>query len=210
MVTDTAGGRKAKAAETERALKDAAMRVFERIGYLNAKITDITAEAGRAAGSFYNHFSGKEQLLESLIADMFATGDEFAAEHPGDHDLSEREQMRFHVAGFWQTFRQHRPVFVALLQASMVDEGFAARLRELLAPEAQVLRDHLEYVRDRGFTLPGDPVYVAAAMSAMWLQFAYNCQVTGGVEFGGPPGDDEAVDMLTDFSLRGIVGERRS
>ena len=50
------GTRRARAAETEVALKEAAKRVFGRVGYLRAKITDITAEAGRAAGSFYSHF----------------------------------------------------------------------------------------------------------------------------------------------------------
>lgn len=205
-MTDAAGSRKARAAETERALKDAAMRVFERIGYLNAKITDITAEADRAAGSFYNHFSGKEQLLEALLADVLAAGDEVAAQHPGDHDLSDREQLRFHVAGFWQTFRDHRPVFVALMQASMVDDMFADRLRELLAPEMRVLREHLEFVRDRGFELPGEPEVVASAMSGMWQQFAYTWQVSGGAGIGRELGDDEAVDMLTDLTLRGIVG----
>ena len=49
------------AAQTEVALKEAGRRVFARCGYLDAKITDIAAEAGRSVGSFYKHFAGKEE-----------------------------------------------------------------------------------------------------------------------------------------------------
>ena len=62
--------RQEKAAQTRRDLLDAARVVFERKGYLNATITDITTEAGKAAGSFYNHFDGKEALLLALADDI--------------------------------------------------------------------------------------------------------------------------------------------
>ena len=71
----TAGVRKQQAAQTEAELKAAAVRTFARLGYLNTKIVDITAEAGRAAGSFYTHFANKEALLEALLADLLAEGD---------------------------------------------------------------------------------------------------------------------------------------
>ncbi|WP_279581109.1 TetR/AcrR family transcriptional regulator [Fodinicola feengrottensis] len=125
------GGRKAKAAETETALKAAACRVFARQGYLNTKITDITAEAGRAAGSFYNHFNGKEELLKALLKDMLEAGDEAVFEPGSRHssDFTDRAAVRWHVAAFWQFFRTNMVVLTALRQASLVNAEFGGSSR---------------------------------------------------------------------------------
>lgn len=195
------GSRQEKAAATQAALKDAAIRVFARHGYLNTKITDITAEAGRSAGSFYNHFDGKVELLESLLADAFAAGDEALVDHPEQHDLSDPDHMRWHVAGFWGVFGQYRTMFTAVVQAAMVDTRFARRLDELLATQQEPMRQHIEYLKDRGVDLPGKPEQVVEALTGMWFQFAYRMH--------GRVPDHEAIDMLTAFSLRGLAGNTR-
>lgn len=162
------GKRRQQAAETGAALKEAALRVFARVGYLNAKITDITAEAGRAAGSFYSHFPNKEALLEALVADMLADMDASVLAGDGHlDDFTTREAVRWHVAAFRRMQQRHRTLMGALQQAAIVDTAFAERLRRLTDPDIDHLADHLRTARDRGAVLAGDPVLLASALVAL-------------------------------------------
>ena len=192
--SQTAGGsRRDRAAQTEVALKEAARAVFARSGYLNAKITDITAEAGRSAGSFYQHFTGKEQVLQALLADWIAhAGEELAAGEAGD-DLAQEPALRARVAVYWRTYRAHLPEIQALGQAAMVDPVFAAQLARF---------------RHAEFTLPGDPAVLASAFSALLEGFCAIWLGGGGEPIGRVLGDDEAIDTLTGLLQHGLAGPR--
>ena len=196
------GVRKAKAAETETALKDAARKVFAERGYLNTKITDITAAAGRAAGSFYNHFASKEELLQALLSDLLASADDSVQTDPEhDPDFTGRAAIRYHVAAYFAFYREHRTVMVAQQQAAMVDEAFAARLGQLTAPDLGHLAEHLEYVRRTGHPLPGEPVAVARAIAALLHGFA-----TTYLDSPADVTEEAAIDLITDLVHRGVAG----
>jgi AcrR family transcriptional regulator len=201
-------GRRARAAQTQAALKAAARRVFARKGYLNTKIVDITAEAGRAAGSFYNHFTSKEELLEALAADLFAEGSRRSTANGRHHDLADPAELRNYVATTWYVYRDHRPEISALIEAGLVHEGLARRIGDLRAGRVRILERHLIGLRAAGQELPGDPAIVASATVSLLEQFCTTWLINGGDPPGRQLDDDEAIDTLTRFIRFGLLGGR--
>ncbi|MEC3979746.1 TetR/AcrR family transcriptional regulator [Amycolatopsis sp. H20-H5] len=202
----TATSRKEKAAETETALKEAAKRVFAARGYLNTKITDITTEAGRAAGSFYNHFASKEELLEGLLADLSATGDETAEEQGHLSDFTDPEAVRWHVRAYWSFYRENAATMLAIRQAAMVNDEFARKLARFGAAEQADLGGHLEHITRAGLRLPATPPLSIVMMYELVDSFARMWLVGDRPEGWTPPTDDEAIEALTRFVYRGFTG----
>ena len=87
-----------KGRQTDEAFRDAARLVFARDGYLNAKISDIAAAAGRSVASFYNYYDTKADLLIALAEEFHAEASQLAA-LPYRAGLSGEEALRGAVAG---------------------------------------------------------------------------------------------------------------
>ncbi|WP_062997649.1 TetR/AcrR family transcriptional regulator [Nocardia mikamii] len=195
------GSRKQRSAETEQALKDAARRLFAERGYLNTKITDITAAAGRSAGSFYNHFAGKEQLLQALLEDFAAEGDSSAGAGAHDPDFTKPQAVEFHIEQYWHYARRHWPVLRAVTQAALVDEDFARLTSRFTAGQLDEVVDHVDGFEAAGLRLP------STAEASVAMMFLLVRALLEAVEEGVLALDDEqAVAGLTRFVYRGLTG----
>jgi len=61
--------------QSEAAIKEAALEMFAKYGFHSTSITQIAKEAGVSNGLMYNYFSGKEELLHTIIQDAIEVND---------------------------------------------------------------------------------------------------------------------------------------
>jgi AcrR family transcriptional regulator len=177
---------------TRAALVAAARRVFERVGYLDARLSDITAEAKISIGSFYTYFRSKEEIfaavLEVVQEDML---------HPGMGRVSAEDDPLAVLAAsnraYLEAYRRNAKLMALLEQVASIDPVF----RELRRQRGEVfVRRNARGIADlqrRGLADPVlDPMLASRALSSMVSRIAYSVFVTGEpVEF------DHVVDTMT-------------
>src|ERR1700742_1261041 len=106
--------------------KAAARTVFARQGYTCTKITDIAAEAGRAAGGIYRYFDSKAALLKALAEDFLRARREHVVHLSGAvHTMTTEQDVRQHIKAYFRTYRDHLPEMAAIYEAAAFDPQFA-------------------------------------------------------------------------------------
>ncbi len=121
--------RSAKGERTRARLLDAAKQVFERDGFLDARIIDIASTAGLAPGSFYHYFDSKEEIFREV-----AEAQEERLTAPGEggersDDLSPVERIRRSNRRYLERYRDEAALMGVIEQVSRYDtEVNAARM----------------------------------------------------------------------------------
>src|SRR5215207_1439908 len=102
-----------RAVDKRRAILDAAIRVFARQGFHNARVSDVAAEAGVAYGLVYHYFDSKDQMLNELFSERWSLLLE-ASQEVQRGDVSPREKLGG-VAGFIIESYRHNPELMKVI-----------------------------------------------------------------------------------------------
>ncbi|WP_431958359.1 TetR/AcrR family transcriptional regulator [Nocardia lijiangensis] len=183
----------ARGARTRAALVAAARAVFERDGYLDARLSDIAAEAKCSTGSFYTYFAGKEEILQAVL-DL--ARDEML--HPGMPRLAPDEASPAAVVeasnrAYFEAYQRNAKLMGILDQVAAIDPKFReVRRRRSRAFWERNARSIAE-LQERGLADPElDPHQAARALSGMVGRMAYYAFV-----LGEGAGIDELVHTAT-------------
>lgn len=181
---------------TRASLIAAARTVFERNGYLDAKLSEITAAARCSSGTFYTYFASKEEIfaavLEGAQEDML---------HPGMPHVTTTDDPAAIIAAsnraYFGAYRRNARLMGLLEQVANIDPEF----RELRRKRADAfIRRNARSIADlqrRGLADADlDPLLAARALSSMISRLAFGYFVAGDAG----PGDD--LDALIDTATR--------
>ena len=191
-----------KGRRTDEAFREAARVVFARDGYLNAKISDIAAEAGRSVASFYNYYDTKADLLIGLAEELHAEATSMAV-LPYRAGLAREDALREAVGGFWRTYAKRRGELIGIFQAAMVEGRFRDRWLELRGEAITRIAGAIRAAQADGYCPGVDPVLTASALSAMLEHFCYIWLGQGGekdVQFD----DERALDALASIWVKSV------
>lgn len=158
---------------TRAALVTAAQSVFERDGYLDARITDIADEAKVAYGTFYTYFTSKEEIfaavVESVEEDMLHM---HIRERVGDGEP--RALISAANGEYLKAYQRNARLMAVFEQVAQIDDHFrdlrVKRSDAFLKRNAKLIKE----LQDRGEADPSlDPLVAAEALSWMVSRMAY-------------------------------------
>jgi AcrR family transcriptional regulator len=195
----------ARGTRTREALIHAARDVFERDGFLDARITDISAAAGVATGSFYTYFTNKDEAFAGVMEQV-----EEEMLHPRLRELADLEDPAQVIEAanraYLTAYRRNAKLMGLMEQVSQVDDDFRRlRLRRTQAFGRRNARA-IARLQERGLADPDlDPILTAHALGAMVSRMAY----LRYVQRSGSASGEALVTTLTRLWL-GALGISRS
>ena len=172
------GAKTARGFATQAALVRAAQKVFERDGFLDARITDITATARTATGSFYTYFNGKEEIFLAVVEALDEVGLhppslEYLAEHRADvADLI--AEINAHQRAYLETYHRNAKMMRVVEEVTNVSDSFRRERTARAQTWIEASREAIGKLQREGRADPGlDPLTAARALSLMLSRSAY-------------------------------------
>lgn len=185
-------GRTVRGRRTREQLVAAARIVFERDGFLHARIGDICDEAGTSHGSFYTYFVAKEEIfrevVESVEVDLLAIE---AVPEGADPVAGIRAANRHYL----ETYRDNARIMAVIQQVATFDTGVRDTRVRRHDVFAEAIERRTRVYQQQGIADPRvDPRYAAQALAGMVASFAdrlFTQAQNDGFDL------DTAVDQLT-------------
>lgn len=144
----------ARAEATRRMILDAAVELFDSVGYRNTSLADLITATGVSKGAFYYHFTNRESVAAAIIGeadDMLQTTSRQMLSDPSGRALGNLIRTVFEIAALsrrvsllrvgiqlrgglgqistaTEGFKQHRELFTTVAHAGITDGDLRADL----------------------------------------------------------------------------------
>lgn len=183
--------------ETRQRLIQAAVTEFANEGFDGASISRITQAAGVAAGTIYNYFPNKNELMLTLLGEIGAEHCSYIAEQIRQESDYVLRLKRLLAVAF--DYVKANPNQARVLFASMqgVNRQFKTQLSQIYEPMMQLICEEILIPgMQQGVFQAADPVSTAIMIMTFYLGVGSTAD-----ENGVTPLD---LDLVADFVLRAL------
>lgn len=190
---------------TRAALIRAARFIFERDGFLEARITDIAASADAATGSFYSYFSSKEEIFEAVIDKL---NDDEGLHPPTMAFLPQAaptelvRSIAAHHREYLRHYARNARVMSVMEQVTNINDAFRHHRTEAAQPYMLANAQAIRELQIAGLADPDlEPLHTARSLSTMVSRSAFVAFV---LEEEGEETIDVMVATLTRLWLNAL------
>lgn len=190
-----------RGAQRKRALLVAARRVFERKGFIEATVKDITAEAGVAHGTFYIYFDTKEAVFTAVA---HAVAEEMLAALSVPVTSEEfPDRVRDALRRYVEAYRPNATVIALIEQLATFSPNLRQLRLDIRTAFVERTQRGIESMRTRGVADPDlDVEYTAEALGTM---LEYTCYLWFSLdrEFD----EQRLIDALSSIWEKAVIGK---
>ena len=134
------------AGDTKERIIDVALELFAQSGYLGTSMSDIAKQLGITKGALYKHYTGKQEILDSIVERM----NKMDYERAEEYEMPETEPDGF-AETYMSTPIQNIRAYAMAQFDHWTKEHFSSNFRKMLTLEqyrdpklAQLYHDYLE------------------------------------------------------------------
>jgi AcrR family transcriptional regulator len=168
-------------------------------------VDDLARGAGISRPTFYFYFRSKDAVLLTLLDRVIAEADRASAEAFATRSGDRRKDWRDGIKAYYETFREHRSVALALAEARATNEEVRELWARVFEQWVQNCTALIEAERAHGAAPPGPPARdLAIALNSMNERTLHGTFSADGPAIAA----EDVVDVLLDVWLTAIYHTR--
>lgn len=190
---------KKKLQDKKNAIIDAAKEVLVDESYSGISIKSIAKKAGIATGTVYLYFSNKDQLIETVVEEMYIKLLDSIKKERAKHTNGWDKLKASMEATIKLFIKEQHLAKILLIQIPAVNHAFNLKLNDFEKELIQLTKSDLKELTEQGF-LPNQDIEIGA----MAFVGSFRQVIMSWLSEGRPQNLQEAYETLIQYNLRGL------
>ncbi len=161
--------------DTRDKLLAAAREIFSRVAFAHVRVTDITALAGVASGTFYTYFESKDEIFREIAVAVLHEMEHAARRDPENLERDPRRDLEYATRQYFLCCRRNARIARSIEEQAGGDRSLAGTRHDVVRRGVQRIERWIRRLQEQGLCDPDiETRHTALALHAMNVTAAYD------------------------------------